>query len=369
MSWHEAFASQKVFLRGVVLGALSVFVMACGGRSAPTEVAENGCEASAVVAKYGVAPVQRRPVYEEFILPGEIVALSSETVPLMSLSDGVVEEVYVKLGESVEVGRPLLSLRSPQLFAWQARQEALRGLLQAARLKATTLDSLLRSGLASRSELAQAQAELTSLIAESLEVASNLRTYEYKDGRFFLRAPRSGTIIQLAVRNGMPIQAGDTLLILSNLAKVRAHIYFYADQAAVIRAGLPVRLRLIGFSQEPIQTTIAGLYPTLDPAERTGTAYIDLPNPHRTLYPGLYLQAVITKPETDSAVFVPMKAIVFSANTHYALVWKGACNWEVQPLIVRKAIREGFFCDNLKPGDSIATENVLLLFQKLTQRL
>lgn len=227
----------------------------------------------------------------------------------------------------------------------------------------------MRSGLASRSELAQAQAELTSLIAESLEVASNLRTYEYKDGRFFLRAPRSGTIIQLAVRNGMPIQAGDTLLILSNLAKVRAHIYFYADQAAVIRAGLPVRLRLVGFPQEPIQTTIAGLYPTLDPAERTGTAYIDLPNPHRTLYPGLYLQAVITKPEADSAIFVPMKAIVFSANTHYALVWKGACNWEVQPLIVRKAIREGFFCDNLKPGDSIATENVLLLFQKLTQRL
>jgi hypothetical protein len=36
---------------------------------------------------------------------------------------------------------------------------------------------------------------------------------------------------------------------------------------------------------------------------------------------------------------------------------------------VRKAIREGFFCDNLQPGDSIATENVLLLFQKLTQRL
>lgn len=369
MSWRESLASRKVFLRGVVLGALSMLVMACGGRSAPTEAAENGCEASAVVAKYGVAPVQRRPVYEEFILPGEIVALSSETVPLMSLSDGVVEEVYVKLGESVEVGRPLLSLRSPQLFAWQARQEALRGLLQAARLKATTLDSLLRSGLASRSELAQAQAELTSLIAESLEVASNLRTYEYKDGRFFLRAPRSGTIIQLAVRNGMPIQAGDTLLILSNLAKVRAHIYFYADQAAVIRAGLPVRLRLVGFSQEPIQTTIAGLYPTLDPTERTGTAYIDLPNPHRTLYPGLYLQAVITKPEADSAVFVPMKAIVFSANTHYALVWKGACNWEVQPLVVRKAIREGFFCDNLKPGDSIATENVLLLFQKLTQRL
>lgn len=369
MIWHGKLVSRKAFLRGLVLVALSAVMVACGGSAGASEAAENGCEASAVVAKYGVASVQKRPVYEEFILPGEIVALSSETVPLMSLSDGVVEEVYVKLGEAVEVGRPLLSLRSPQLLNWQARQQALRGLLQAARLKATTLDSLLRSGLASRSELAQAQAELTSLSAESLEVASNLRAYQYEGGRFLLRAPRSGTIIQLAVRNGMPIQAGDTLLMLSNLAIVRAHIYFYADQVAVIRAGLPVRLRLVGFSQEPIQTTIAGLYPTLDPAERTGTAYVDLPNPHRSLYPGLYLQAVITKPEADSAVFVPMKAIVFSANTHYALIWKGTCNWEVRPLLVRKAIREGFFCDNLQPGDSIATENVLLLFQKLTQRL
>jgi len=307
------------------------------GGAGNSEAAENGCEETAAVAKYGVTPVQKRPVYEELILPGEIVALPSATVPLMSLADGVVEEVYVQLGEFMKAGKPLLSLRSPQLSNWQARQQALRDLLQVARLKAATLDSLLRSGLVSRSEMVQARAELTSLSAESLEVASNLRAYQYEGGRFLLRSPRSGSIIQLAARNGMPIQAGDTLLILSNLTTVRAHIYFYADQAAVIRACLPVRLRFTGFPQEPIQTRIAGLYPTLDPVERTGTAYVDLPNPHRTLYPGLYLQAVITKPEADSAVFVPMKAVVFSANTHYALIWKGSCNWEVRPLVVRKA--------------------------------
>ncbi len=368
MSWLGKLPSRRAILKGVVHVTLSVVVIACEGSAGASEVAENGCEGSAA-AKYGVAPLQKRPVYEEFILPGEIVALPSETVPLISLSDGVIEEVYVELGESVAAGKPLLSLRSPQLSNWQARQQALRDLLQAARIKATTLDSLLRTGLASRSEVAQAQAELNSLSAESLEVASNLRAYQYEGGRFLLRAPRPGSIIQLTVRNGMPIRAGDTLLILSNLTTVRAHIYFYADQAAVIRAGLPVRLRFTGFPQEPIQTTIAGLYPTLDPVERTGTAYVDLPNPHRTLYPGLYLQAVITKPEADSAAFVPMKAIIFSANTHYALIWKGACNWEVRPLVVRKAIREGFFCDNLQPGDSIANENVLLLFQRLTQRL
>ncbi len=356
-------------MKGLLPGALSVVVIACGGSAGASEATGNGCEASAAVDKYHVAPLQKQPVYEEFILPGEIVALPSETVPLISLSDGVVEEVYVKLGESVAAGKPLLSLRSPQLSNWQARQQALLSLLQAARLKATTLDSLLRNGLASRSEVAQAQAEIASLSAESLEVASNLRAYQYEGGRFLLRSPRAGRIIQLAVRNGMPIQAGDTLLILSNLATVRAHIYFYADQAAVIRAGLPVRLRFTGFPQEPIQTMIGGLYPTLDPVERTGTAYVDLPNPHHTLYPGLYLQAVITKPEIDSAVFVPMKSVVFSTNTHYALLWRGSCNWEVRPLTVRKAIREGFFCDNLQPGDSVATENVLLLFQKLTQRL
>lgn len=204
-------------MKGLVLAALSVVAIACGGSAGVPEVAENGCEASVAVAKYHVTPLQKLPVYEEFILPGEIVALPPETVPLMSLSDGVVEEVYVKLGESVAAGKPLLSLRSPQLSNWQARQQALRDLLQAARLKATTLDSLLCNGLASRSEVAQARAEFTSLSAESLEVASNLRAYQYEGGRFLLRSPRSGSIIQLAVRNGMPIQAGDTLLIFSNL--------------------------------------------------------------------------------------------------------------------------------------------------------
>lgn len=131
----------------------------------------------------------------------------------------------------------------------------------------------------------------------------------------------------------------------------------------------PFESRSQALSKRLFRPPLAGLYPVLDPVEHTGIAYVDLPNPLRTLYPGFYLQAVITKPEADSAVFVPMKAIVFSSNTHYAIVWKGACNWEIRPLQVRKMLREGFFCDNLQPGDSVATENVLLLFQKLTQRL
>ena len=154
MSWHGKLVSRKAFLKGLVHVVLSVMAMACGGSAGNSEAAENGCEETAAVAKYGVTPVQKRPVYEEFILPGEIVALPSATVPLISLSDGVIEEVYVKLGESVAAGKPLLSLRSPQLSNWQARQQALRDLLQAARIKATTLDSLLRTGLASRSEVA-----------------------------------------------------------------------------------------------------------------------------------------------------------------------------------------------------------------------
>ena len=230
--------------------------MACSSHSV-TEGTNGRCEEPVYVAQYGVVPLQKQLVYEEFILPGEIVALPSQTVPLVSLVDGVVEEVSVHLGEVVEAGQPLLVLRSPQLMGWQARQQMLPSLLQAARLKAATLDSLFLGGLASRSEVAQARADLAALIAESLEVASNLHFYRQQEGRFVLPAPRAGTLIQLAVRKGMPIRAGDTLLTISNISMVRAQIYFYADQAEFIRPGLPVRIKITGSQQAPIQTTFS----------------------------------------------------------------------------------------------------------------
>jgi len=352
----------------LLLGCLSAWLGACGSK-ANSQVPEHGCDAPTTVAKYGIGPLQKHPIYEEFILPGEIVAHPTRTLPLNSLVEGIVEDVYVQLGQNVQLGTPLLALRSPQLAGWQARREALRSLLQAARLRVRSLDSLLRDGLIARTEMAQAQADLSGLVAESLEVASNLRYYHFEGGRFVIRAPQAGAIIQLPIRRGMPVQQGDTLIVLSDLGIVRAQIYFYADQAGLLKEGLPVKLKFTGLHQAPVETQLMGLYPTLDPVERTGTAYVDLPNSEQRLYPGLYLQAVVTKPETDSATFIPAKAVVFSSNTHYALVWKGVCEWEVRPLQVRKALREGFFCSNLLPNDSVATQQVLLLFQKLTQRL
>ncbi len=353
----------------LMFGWLSMIAAACGS-GVPAHSTENGvCEGATMLSRYGVEPLQKGPMYEEFLLPGEIIPNPAGTVTVNSLVEGIIEEVYVRLGEEVRAGAPVLALRSPQLASWEAQRKGLKSLLQATRLKVLSLDSLLMSGLISRSEVAQAQAELSRLVAESLEVASNLRYYDFIGGRFVLRAPRDGVVIQLPIRKGMPIQQGDTLYILSDLSIVRAHIYFYADQAGLLREGLPVKIKFTGPHQAPTEAYLMGIYPLLDPIERTGTAYVDLPNPGYRLYPGLYLQALITKPEMDSATFIPTKAVVFSSNTYYALLWKGACEWEVRPLQVRKALREGFFCENLSPGDSVATQQVLPLFQKLTQRL
>ena len=158
--------------------------------------------------------------YPDAVAATGILEALSENVAIGVPLPGLVTEVFVKVNESVEKGRPLLKLDDRDLLAEQlstkAQQEIHRAQIavseaQLAKLESqlARLDSVTDSRAVSRDEIenrrqdvAVSRAQLAAAKAQLAASEISLERIRLLIERLTVHAPRDGTIIQLNIRAG-----------------------------------------------------------------------------------------------------------------------------------------------------------------------
>ncbi len=154
---------------------------------------------------------------------GHVLAPPSSDVRIIAPIDGRISAVDVALGDPVAAGALLMTLEPLPDAASRAnssaRRSELRGRTTAARaaVRAAQIDrdrvaSLLQSQLATPAQMAQAEA---ALVAEQATVSSLLHAggelAQLTDGSVPIRAPGSGTLVELVSNVGTMVRRGDLL--------------------------------------------------------------------------------------------------------------------------------------------------------------
>lgn len=156
-----------------------------------------------------------------------VVEPSSELIEIGTLLPGVVDRMYVEVGQQVEAGAPLFSVDSREARAAVAEAEArLARIRQGVAAARTTLgvarrqDALYRSAgdprAVSRQEVIQsggtvedAAARVAVAQAEAREAAAQLDAARVRLARHTVRAPRAATVLQVRTRAGEYATAGN----------------------------------------------------------------------------------------------------------------------------------------------------------------
>ncbi|EQD64031.1 secretion protein HlyD, partial [mine drainage metagenome] len=107
-------------------------------------------------------------------------------------------------------------------------------------------------------------------------------------GGIVLRAPVSGVVSALDVRQGQQVAAGTTLLRIDDLARLWLDAAIPQAEVAGIGPGTPVAIEVDAFPGRIVAGHVEALLPEVDARTRTETARIALDNPHGTLAPGMY---------------------------------------------------------------------------------
>ncbi len=316
------------YTRFAALWAATIFILAgCSGESeSAAGKSENRLipAVEAVQALYGSLPLTER-------LTGEVKAKNQ--IEIYPEINAPVTAVYVRNGDLVKAGQPLVQLRDTefaerlkqaranlQITQAQAKQAEARLKEVSAALKRT--ESLARQELASPAELEAAQTQAVSAEAE-LELAEARVTQaratvderEQALQQTTVRAPISGTVGNRNAEVGMLAEGSTRLFTLGQLENVQVEVILTDRMLNYIEKGQRTEIagEYEGFEQ--LSAPLTRVSPFLNPVTHSTVAEIDMANPDGLLKPGMFVTVDIFYGESEKATLVPQSALFENPTT------------------------------------------------------
>lgn len=283
---------------------------------------------------------------------GEVKADESRLRHVHTKVSGVVEHLHVNFnGQAVRSGQPLLALYSPELVATE--EEFVRA-LDAARAGGSEGSKDLVSAARRRLELFDVPA---AAIAELERTRRVQRTIT-------LDAPVGGYVSSKDVYEGMRIEAGVTILTVTDLSRVWVEARVYENEAPFVKLGQPGRLTFADAPNLARTGRVAYVDPFLDTSTRTLKVRFELDNPGQALKPGMYADVDLTIGGAAGAtgVIVPDGAILDTGTRQLVYVKTGERRFE--PRLVRVGGRSGdraLVLEGLKAGEEVVVQANFLL--------
>ncbi|MCS0448093.1 efflux RND transporter periplasmic adaptor subunit [Vibrio diabolicus] len=208
--------------------------------------------------------VEKGTIEKQAVAVGKIVPAHS--VSIKSQIDGIVGEIYAKVGEKVKQGQPLIKVRpnpTPQALT-DASAELMRSEadLESAKQKLSNLESLVKQDIipSNYDEYVSARSAVKSAQADVLQKRQNLeliRSGEASIGDARLTstiyAPIDGTVLNQKVEVGEPIistQSSQAATEMMSLADMNSLIFkgsVSEHDAAQLYPGMPVMLTVAAY--------------------------------------------------------------------------------------------------------------------------
>ena len=263
-----------------------------------------------------VARVQAQDIPRSVLVSGPVSAWEEMQLGV-EVSGLRVTALNVDVGQQVRKGELLLqldhrsldadlaqanaSLREAEAGASLARSQLARGelLVKDKYISATQVDEL-RAG--------RVQGDARVGTARAMRDTAALRR-SFAD----LRAPDAGVISKRLVQPGQVVAAGSELLRLIRQNRLEWRADLPEAQLAQVRVGQDVVLDGSG-----VHGRVRAVTPGVDSSSRTGTAYVDLPQP-KQVQPGTYVQGKILIGQ-GAALVVPISAVLRRDGHAYVFV-------------------------------------------------
>jgi cobalt-zinc-cadmium efflux system membrane fusion protein len=232
------------------------------------------------------------------------------TADVRALVPGVVRRVLVSLGAAVTAGTPLVELESVRVGESQAALLAARERVRVAAADLERQRQLVALRISAGRELELAEQELGAAQAELDGVSTMLRLTGARGhaGRFTLRAPIDGVVVQRAALPGLLANEDTSLALISDISRVWVMCEVAERDAGDLALGQTMFVR--AHEQDAaLQGALTWIASSVDPRTRTVTARAEVPNEDGRLRANQFAQGVIETGPARSAFTVARASI------------------------------------------------------------
>ena len=368
-----------------------------GDRAATPSGAGRGGRGEVVPVE--VAPVTQQDVPIQIKSIGNVEALS--TIAIRSQVEGTLMRVGFVPGQEVKKGDLLFMIDPRPLQAQLSTAEA--NLLKSmaavrqgndivARDEATAANDrvvvardlrLVEAGVIPREQYDNDVAKLRSSEATvradqsavaNLQAAQKAEQATVENARVQLsyttiRAPLAGKTGNLAVTAGNLVRANDTTAMVTITTSSPIYVTFSVPERDLVRIrqssgkeGLVVQGEIPGDEPNPVMGKLSLVDNTVDPATGTVRLKATFINDDRRLYPGQFVNVVMTLGTAMQAIVVPSQAVQVGQDKSFVYVVKADGTAEMRTVKTGTAVETMTVIeDGLKPGEQVVTDGQLRL--------
>ena len=256
---------------------------------------------------------------------------------------GLVRSIEFKSGDEVKADQVLAQLNA------DADVAQLRALEAAAELAATIYERDRKQLEVEAVSQAQVDADAGDLKAKRAQVAQQQALIAKKT----IRAPFSGKVGINLVNRGQFLNPGDKLVTLQQLDPVFVDFALPQQNLPLLAIGRKVTLTTDAYKDTPFEGKISAVSPKVDADTRTLQVEATIPNPKRTLLPGMFGAVNVSAGAEQRYLTLPQTAITFNpyGNTVYVVAQSDKKDAKGQSMLVAQQV---FVTTGPQRGDQIA---------------
>ncbi len=309
-----------------------------------------------------VITLELKPVEQASELIATIRSLRSTTV--QPEVEGLITRIFVKSGDHVRTGMPLVQINAEKQQATVNSTEANRTGTEADvqywRQQVKRLESLVGAGAISRQEFDQAQNSLRTAESRLATLDAQVREGRVELQFYRVTAPQSGVVGDIPVRSGDRVTTSTIITTIDENAALEAYIQVPLDRSPDLRLGLPVQL--LDAANKPFSTnTITFVAPRVDDATQTVLVKSALRDAPPQLRVHQFVRSRIVWRSTPGLT-VPITAVTRISGQYFCFVAEQGGNGLVarqRPLQVGDLIGNDYLVlGGLKPGETVIVSGI-----------
>jgi RND family efflux transporter MFP subunit len=281
--------------------------------------------------------------------------------------EGYITQIYVKSGDHVATGAPLLQIDPLKQEATVNSQEASRLAQEAnVNLARTNLErskKLWEAGVIAKADLDSAQTTYDTAVAQLKSLEHQVEQQKVELRYYKVSSPMDGIIGDVPVRRGDRVTVATLLTTVDEPGALEAYVYVPADRARDLRLGMPVKL-LDETGNLRAETHITFISPQVDSETQTVLAKAAVPNLKANLRIAQQIRAQVVWGNAPGPV-VPVLGVTRINGQYFVFV----AEKEAKGTFARqKVVKLGEIFGNdyavlegLKPGDHLIVSGAQFL--------
>lgn len=320
--------------------------------------------------QFPLVAAETREAPAELNVTGAVFPDVAREIPVISLANGRVVDIKVRLDDYVKKGDLLIKVQSPDIsgaydvYLKAANDERMNN------LQYVRSQTLFEHGAISQAVLEQAedaekdsQADLTAA-EEGLKVLGVDK--DHPSGIVNVYAPISGVIIAqnvtMAAAAGVNLSGSATAFTIADLTSVWIICDVYENDIPKITVGQSAQIRLTAYPDKVLTGRVSDIGPVLDPNIRTAKIRIEIPNPGNILKLGMFVTATFESKKREKHPVVSADAVLHLHDRDWVFIPAGGKQFkriEVQAGKILPGNKQELL-SGINPGEQVVS-NVLQL--------